>query len=297
MASKEISRLPRREGLCRNALFRLAVMGISVMAWLVGFKLLAIPALRDLSAPGTLVGDSARLLGAAIYAAGGLLLYRFLVRKVECRQPVELAHQPGVSLGFLGFGIGLALCSAVVGTLWLVGAAEPTGLGQSDRVIAQFAAAIMASVGEEMLFRAILFRILEQAMGTLRALIASALLFGLAHIVNPDATLASSLVISLESGVMLGLAYVATRNLWFPIGIHLAWNFAQGGIFGAAGSSDAQSLVQMTFFGPVWLTGGPTGTDMSAVTISFCVALALAFAFWARRRKHWEPARLMLRLA
>jgi len=296
VATIENSRMPLGERLRHNALFRLAVMGSCLMVWLVGFRGLAIPALRGMGEPGTVIGDGARLFGAAIYVAGALLLYCVLVRKVERREPVELAQRPGATLGSLGFGIGLALCCTVIGVMWLAGAARPVGFGDGSRLVAQFTAAMMAAVGEELLFRGILFRILEQAMGTARALIASALFFGLAHIVNPDATLASALVIAIESGVMLGLAFVATRNLWFPIGIHLAWNFAQGGIFGATGSAGSPSLVKLAFAGPDWVTGGPTGTDMSAITVTFCLVLAVTFAILARNRNHWAPARLKLRL-
>ena len=296
MATIENSRPPLGDRLRCNALFRLAVIGSCLMAWLVGFRGLAIPALREMGEPGTIIGDGARLLGAAIYVACAIILYAFLVRKIERREPIELAGRPGAPLGVRGFAIGLALCFGVIGLMWLVGAARPVGFGDNDRLVAQFSAAMMASVGEELLFRGVLFRILEQAMGTVRALLASALLFGLAHIVNPDATLAGSLVIAIESGIMLGLAYVVTRNLWFPIGIHLAWNFAQGGIFGASGSARPSGLVQMAYAGPDWITGGRIGTDMSAITVAFCVALAVTFALVARNRNLWEPARLKLRL-
>lgn len=297
MATNEKSRPPLGARLLNNALIRLAMMGACLMIWLVGFRGLAMPALRGMGEPGTIIGDGARIIGALIYVVGAIIVYAILVRKFERREPAELAGQPGAKLGFQGFGIGLALCCTVIGAMWLVGAAQPAGFGDSSRLVAQFTAAMMASVGEELLFRGILFRILEQAMGTVRALLASALFFGLAHIVNPDATLASSLVIAIESGIMLGLAFVATRSLWFPIGIHLAWNFAQGGIFGATGSANPPSLVQIAFVGPNWVTGGPTGTDMSAITVAFCVALAVTFAIVARNRSHWQPARLRFRLS
>jgi CAAX protease family protein len=214
-----------------------------------------------------------------------------MVRILERRTAVELAGRPGVRLGLLGLAIGLVLCTSVIGSLWLIGAARPAGMGGSGLLATQLSAALMASVGEELLFRAVLFRILEQAMGTLRALLASALFFGLAHIVNPDATIASSLIIALESGIMLGLAFVVTRNLWFPIGIHLAWNFTQGGIFGTAGSLAPPALVQMELHGPHWLTGGLAGTESSAITIIFCVALSVTFAVMARRRRQWISPR------
>lgn len=296
MATSNLDGVSRGERLRHNALFRLGVMATCLMVWLVAFRGLAIPALRGLGPPGSAVGDGARVLGALIYVAGGLYIYHALVRLIERRSTTELARDPGIGLGFCGFTIGLALCSSAIGVMWLAGAAKPIGFGDSSHIVASFTAATMASVGEELLFRAILFRILEQSLGTLRALLVSALIFGLVHLVNPDATLISSLAISLEAGLLLGLAFVVTRNLWFPIGIHLAWNFAQGGIYGASGSSESPSLIEMAFFGPNWVTGGATGTDTSAVTIILCVAATVTFALMARNRGLWEPARLRFRL-
>jgi membrane protease YdiL (CAAX protease family) len=66
------------------------------------------------------------------------------------------------------------------------------------------------------------------------ALLVSAAVFGRVHAGNPGASWVSSLSIALESGVLLGLAYAATRSLWLPIGLHFGWNFTAGGIFGAA---------------------------------------------------------------
>jgi CAAX protease family protein len=286
----------RIETLRRNAFFRLAVMAAFLMAWLVGFRALVVPALRGLGEPGSATGDVARLVGALAYAGGALFLYRALVGRIERRSVVELARRPGIRDGLAGFAIGTALSCSAIGVIGIAGAAQLSGFGDGSRLAATFAAAIMASVGEELLFRGVLFRILEQAFGTFAALLASALLFGLAHIVNPDSTLIGSLAIAIEAGLLLGLAYVVTRNLWFPIGLHLAWNFTQGGIFGPAAGKEPHSLVRLAFTGPDWLTGGPSGAESSILTVALCLALASAFALLAQRRGKWKAARLRLRL-
>ena len=70
-------------------------------------------------------------------------------------------------------------------------------------------------------------------------------LFGLGHIFNPGATAFSSVAIALEAGVLLGGAYMLTRKLWLPIGLHAAWNFTQGFIFDVPVSGiDQQGLVE-----------------------------------------------------
>lgn len=284
------------ETLRRNAFFRLGVMATCLMVWLIAFRGLALPALKGLGTPGSIPGDSARVIGAVIYAAGALLLYRTLVGKFEHRPVVELARRPGIALGLAGFAIGTLLSCTAIALLLVAGAAHLSGFGDASRLVATFTAAIMAAVGEELLFRGVLFRILEQAFGTLGALLASALLFGLAHIVNPDSTLVGALAIAVEAGLLLGLAYVVTRNLWFPIGLHLAWNFTQGGVFGPASGNEPHGLVRLAFAGPDWATGGALGVEGSALTVALCVALAAAFALLAVKRGEWRPARLKLTL-
>jgi len=284
------------ETLRRNAFSRLVIMAACLMAWLIAFRGFAVPALKGLGTPGSIPGDSTRVIGALTYAAGALLLYRTLVARIEHRPVVELARRPGTAHGLAGFAIGTALSCTAIGLMWVAGAVHLTGFGDATRLIATFTAAIMASVGEELLFRGVLFRILEQAFGTLAALLASALLFGLAHIVNPDATLIGALAIAIEAGLLLGVAYVVTRNLWFAIGLHLAWNFAQGGIFGPASGREPHGLVRLAFAGPDWLTGGTLGVEGSALTVALCLALAAAFAVLALRRGEWRPAQLKLTL-
>jgi membrane protease YdiL (CAAX protease family) len=286
------------ESLRRNAFFRLGAMAACLMAWMIGFSSFAMPAVRAWGEASSFAGGSARVLGALAYVAGAIWLYRLLVQWIERRPAAaELARRPGVAHGLSGFGIGTFLFFSTVGLMWLGGWARPAGLGGAAYLIAAASASMMAAVGEEVLFRGLLFRIVERATGTSIALLVSALFFGLAHLANPEATLFSSLVIAIEAGLLLGLAYAATRSLWFPIGIHFAWNFTEGGIFGASGSGPAQhSLVKLAFSGPDWVTGGSLGLDNSIVAIALCVVLALAFALRARKRGRWEPVKLRFRL-
>ena len=95
-------------------------------------------------------------------------------------------------------------------------------------------AAIAAGLTEETMVRAIFFRIVEESLGTWIALAASAALFGLLHVVQPRRHRRQHLAIALEAGVLLAAAYVFTRRLWMAIGLHTAWNFSEGGIFGAS---------------------------------------------------------------
>ncbi|WP_409186748.1 lysostaphin resistance A-like protein [Amycolatopsis sp. VS8301801F10] len=137
------------------------------------------------------------------------------------------------------------------------------------------AAGLMASVAvtEEVLFRGVLFRIMEERTGTTIALVLSSLIFGLAHSINADATLWGVLSIALTGGLLSTSAYVATRSLWLSTGLHFAWNFTNAGIFGVAVSGSAEAspgLLRTTLTGPDVLTGGVFGPEASLLALLVC---------------------------
>src|SRR5206468_8829871 len=121
--------------------------------------------------------------------------------------------------------------------------------------------AIMPAFMEEMLFRGILFRWMEGFGGSLAALIVTSALFGLAHSQNPGATWFSSFAIAIEAGLLLGGAYMLTRSLWLPIGLHAAWNFTQGYVFDVPVSGVAENgLVQAKLSGPALLSAASSAS-------------------------------------
>jgi hypothetical protein len=114
----------------------------------------------------------------------------------------------------------------------------------------------------------------------------------LLHAGNHGATTASTLAIALEAGILLAAAYVLTRSLWLPIGLHFGWNFTEGGIFGAAVSGGkSHGLIATSFSGPDWLTGGAFGPEASVPAVVLCVITAMILLVLAIRRGEWKPMR------
>jgi len=149
------------------------------------------------------------------------------------------------------------------------------------------------AVLEEMLFRGVIFRLVEEWTGTWIALAVSAIVFGLAHAANPGATPVSSIAIALEAGILLGAAYVLTRNLWLPIGLHFAWNFFEGPVFGTqiSGHSFLRDAVTAQLTGPSWITGGSFGPEAGLPAIVTCtVAAVLLLVFASRRNEMARPS-------
>jgi len=93
---------------------------------------------------------------------------------------------------------------------------------------------LLVGVVEEVVFRGILFRLITDKWNIAVGLTTSSLLFGLAHLGNPGATLWAALAIALASGWLMGMAYAYHQTIWVPIGMHWAWNYLEGGVFGCA---------------------------------------------------------------
>jgi hypothetical protein len=123
-------------------------------------------------------------------------------------------------------------------------------------------------------------------------LIFTAGLFGLAHTLNPGATIGSSVAIALEAGVLLGAAYAATQRLWVPIGLHAGWNFAEGSLFGMtlSGNNMGVGLLRGSLSGPLILTGGEFGPEASIVAVLVCLVAALFFLWRMVKLHRAEPA-------
>ena len=184
-----------------------------------------------------------------------------------------------------GFGIGLVFFVLVTGCIALCGCYKVTGIGSDWNALARaLFLFLVVAVGEEVLFRGIVFRMIDERWGTPAALIVSALIFGFVHITNDNATVWSSVAIAVEAGLLLGAAYKWAGSLWVPIGIHWAWNFFQGPVFGfAVSGNETRSLLKAVIEGPEWLTGGPFGAEASVP--AFVLGLSLAIVFlWIPRR-------------
>jgi hypothetical protein len=160
-------------------------------------------------------------------------------------------------------------------------------VGLGGDLAVYFAAAVL----EELIMRAVVFRLVEQIAGTVIAVIFSAVLFGLLHAMNPGATLVSTSAIAIEAGVLLAVAYALTRNLWFVIGIHVGWNFAEGALFGAkvSGSEATHALIRTSISGPDLISGGGFGPEASLVSVGLLAAASVVIGVMVVRRSAWRP--------
>ena len=194
-------------------------------------------------------------------------------------------------LGDLAKGLlsGSILFSLIVGFAAIAGVYTIVGPGQAANIwVSVVTTAIAPGFTEEIMFRGILFRWIEQWAGSFAALLATSALFGLAHIMNPGATWFSSFAIAVEAGLLLGGVYMLTRNLWMAVGLHAAWNFAQGPVFGVPVSGGHVSgLLSAKLSGPVLLSGGSFGLEASLIALIVGTVAGIGFVWLAIRRGEW----------
>jgi CAAX protease family protein len=227
--------------------------------------------------------------GITIFAA--CFSYWVLVRLIEGRAVTELSARHAVPELFIGMLIGAGFISSVMGVLYFAGVFEINGVRSVDVLAAPLIAAIATGFIEEIALRGVIFRIIEEWLGTWISLLFSAALFGALHLGNDNATLVAALAIALEAGVLLAAVYMVTRRLWVVIGLHAGWNFTLGGIYGGAVSGFAQEgLLDATIAGPELITGGAFGVEASVVTIVIGLALALFFLFRAGQKNRFIAA-------
>lgn len=198
-----------------------------------------------------------------------LIVYKLAIRKLG-EQPRDDLPLTGAAKG-LGIGLlfGFLLFSLIVGAAAVLDVYNIIGDGGFERLLhTAIVISIMPGFMEELLFRGILFRWLEQFGGSWFALALTSALFGLGHIYNPNASALSSFAIAVEAGILLGGAYMLTRNLWVPIGLHAAWNFTQGFIWDVPVSGlDQEGLVEARLSGPEILSGGAFGLEASLIAM------------------------------
>jgi membrane protease YdiL (CAAX protease family) len=112
----------------------------------------------------------------------------------------------------------------------------------------------------------------------------SSILFGCMHLSNPNVTVLS-IANLMSAGVFLALGFILTGELALPIGLHIAWNFFQGNVFGfpVSGLNPlAASFLSIRQGGPDWLTGGPFGPEGGLIGLGAMVLGSLIILAWFR---------------
>lgn len=233
-----------------------------------------------------------RIAAVVVMMIAAAAIYVAFVRFIERRPVSELALTPLVKELGIGLLIGSGLYAGCVGIQMLLGIYRIDGFNPVSTMVPEIAAALGSGFFEEMVFRAVLFRIVEEWLGSWVSLAYSSFVFGFLHLINPEATITGAIFISVEAGILLAAAYMVTRRLWLSIGFHMAWNYTQSAVFAGAvsGNAAAPGLIRPTIEGPVLLTGGQFGIEASLTAFLLCTATGIVLLVMAMRRGQVVPA-------
>ena len=221
-----------------------------------------------------------------ILLAIGTLLAVFLFFAIFGRSFKEVGFSLKGRLKDFGWGLAYGTGAILSGflILWAIGfiAIEP-GSASYLSVLACFLTFFFVALSEELLCRGAMISICLKYQKKIVALIVPSLIFSVMHIFNGGFDWISFGNIFL-AGIFLGIYYVFHRNLWFPIALHLAWNFVQGPVLGfAVSGTSTPELITQTQHGSVLWTGGVFGFEGSLLGLIILSVASLAVYFHFRK--------------
>ena len=252
----------------------------------------------------TLFMGRSGLVGPFIQSAGfvvvWLLLSWALLAVLDRRSFRALGlwfYSPWAREFAVGIGIGAGMICVVVAIQSAFGVVHYLGvtanpavaIGNTGRLAAMF---FVAAAAEEILFRGYGFQRLVDSVGRVAAIGIFSALFGAVHLNNPSATWLST-INTVLAGVLLAVAYLKTRALWMPIGLHWAWNYCMTAVLSlpVSGFQFGEKLFRVELTGPLWLSGGSYGPEGSVVLTVVGVA---AIIFLARTGRVSPSAAMLL---
>ncbi len=208
-----------------------------------------------------------------------------------------LDRRPFSDLGFGWRGKDILYGLLVVLAIYGVGFSVSVGMGvvtvtgfhpNAGDLAWSFVFFTLVSLTEEIMVRGyVLGRLLHTRLNKFVSLGFSSLLFSLMHVFNPNVAFLPLLNIFL-AGLFLGAAFLYTRNLWFPISLHLFWNWIQGPVLGysVSGQTIGKSVLSIGMPEQNIINGGPFGFEGSAVcTVLLIIATGLIIGWYERKER------------
>ena len=187
----------------------------------------------------------------------------------------------GLAGGTITFAFGAGIGALTGGLSFSANSAAAAGAIASTLLIS-FVIFGAAAAFEEALFRGYILQTFIRSDLTLFGLVLTSTLFASVHNANPSAS-ALSWINTFIAGVWFSVAYLKTRDLWLSTGLHLAWNWTQGSIFGVEVSGLTEivkaPVMRESDAGPVWLTGGDYGIEGGIVTTIALILSTIAIYF------------------
>jgi len=210
----------------------------------------------------------ARVLEGLPWRSLGLTLHSKWLRDLLIGAAIGVASLAlATAVAFVGGGLSFSLSSSGVSRV-------------ANTLLLSAALFFVAALAEEALFRGYPLQTLTRARLVWLGILLTSVPFAAVHLKNPNAGSILAFANTALAGVWLAVAYLRTRSLWFPLGVHWAWNWALGGLFGLPVSGITRvapnPLLVGTDLGPPWLTGAAYGIEGG---IACTVALVVSTIF------------------
>jgi membrane protease YdiL (CAAX protease family) len=239
------------------------------------------------------------------FAVAAVAAYVLVTKRLDKRTLTEAGISPQGFFSETGAGllIGGGVFSAIIAMMGAFGLYRFGSINPHFRPLLPLELFLCIAVFQEVAVRGCIFQTLERHYGSGIALIASSLFFGLMHLGSPveglttGQRLVGPLFLSFETGLLFTAAYLLTRRLWLPIGLHWGWNLFETSVYGTANSgaweNDPNTLFAGHVHGPFLWTGGAFGPEASVLGLlvgSYAGVLLLRLAI---RRGQWRTAPML----
>ncbi len=226
---------------------------------------------------GPVVAGSVGLCSTGLLA--NVLTMRIFDRRplTDIGLPINGSSQRNLALGVL-YGAGAAALMLLAPLLAGTGHLDLRNDSQTSwaSLIFYLVTLLVAATGEELIFRGYAFQLLVEKVGPFATILPISVLFGLAHGSNPHSS-RLAILNTILWGVLLGVAFLRSRDLWLPIGLHFGWN-AVLPLFGVNLSGltiDVTRYVYRWDLAPIW-SGGNYGPEGGLLTTIFVLGLLYA---------------------
>lgn len=236
------------------------------------------------------VADSVYRWGTSLALIAGYIVFTRLLDRQEGDpwKYIGLAwNRSALSQTLIGVAIGGVLITVAVAALGSLGQLSFSSNFSANAVAHELLVAFLLIGGamlEELMFRGYPFQRLVDAIGPWFAILVLSALFGAIHLGNPNAggVLSWGFFNTIAVGALFAYAYLRTRSLWLPFGMHFGWNFFLGVVYGlpVSGIRDFSIVVRGTAHGSRLLTGGPYGIEAS-LTGAVMIVLGFLLVAWA----------------
>ncbi|WP_159022073.1 CPBP family intramembrane glutamic endopeptidase [Formosa sp. L2A11] len=218
---------------------------------------------------------------------GTFLLLWFFMKKLDNEPFVNLGFQTKNRLNDVLIGLAVGLVIMVLGYGILVSLNEIFFVKINfdlQEILVTILLFIIVAVVEETLLRGYILRNLMYSFNKYVALIVSSILFAAMHLGNPNIDLFAVVNLFL-AGILLGLSYLYTKNLWFPIALHLSWNLFQSLLGFNVSGLDAYSLVEFKIIDPNKFNGAAFGFEGSYLSILAQIITIIGIGIFYNKKK------------